>query len=64
MNDPTTNRKNRVDYLFRTIEIIANRHENNKIIRDKLIKPLAEELWAISKIQLASGELDHLHKGE
>lgn len=56
-------RKNKIDLLFQKIAFIA---ESIKDIstRDKLIKPLSEELWTITKKQLELGELSHLHKGE
>lgn len=57
-------RKEKVKDLFNKIAFIADLHKNDIKIRDKLHKPLAEELWTISKEQLRLGELDHLHKGE
>lgn len=56
-------RKRRVDFLFKKIAFIA---ESIKDIdkRDAKIKPMADELWAITKVQWDNGELDHLHRGE
>lgn len=51
-------RKNRVELLFKKIAFIAE-STKDKITRDKLIKPLAQELWQISKKQLELGELNH-----
>ena len=57
-------RKEKVKDLFNKIAFIADLHKNDIKTRDKLHKPLVEELWTISKEQLKLKELDHLHKGE
>ena len=44
-------RKNRVDLLFKQIAFIAETYQNDINTRDKLIKPLSEELWEITQIQ-------------
>lgn len=50
-------RKRRVDTLFKQIAFIAETHKNDIKTRDKFHKPLAEELWTITKEQLKLGEL-------
>ena len=51
-------RKNRVDLLFKQIAFIAESYKNDIKTRDKLHKPLAEELWTITKKQLELKELE------
>jgi hypothetical protein len=51
-------RKNRVDLLFKQIAFIAESYKNDIKTRDKLYKPLAEELWTITKKQLELKELE------
>ena len=52
-------RKRKVDELFVRIAMIADfTFEEN--IRDSKIKPLSDELWAITKVQWDNGELSHL----
>lgn len=50
-------RKNRVDLLFKQIAFIAESYKNDIKTRDKLHKPLTEELWTITKEQLKLGEI-------
>lgn len=53
-------RRKRVEDLFKRIAFLAEVYKNDIKTRDKLHKPLAEELWTISQKQLLLGELDHL----
>lgn len=57
-------RKNRVDLLFKQIAFIAESYKNDIKTRNKLHKPLAEELWTISQEQLRLGELNSNFTGE
>lgn len=59
---PAEQRARRVDELLERIAFIADLNDD-KQQRDKLIKPLADELWAITQDQWKNGELDHLHEG-
>lgn len=52
-------RKSKVDLLFKKIAFIAELSKDDKPNRDKLIKPLADELWAITQVQEQNGELNH-----
>ena len=54
-------RKERVKLLFQRIALIADINHKWPTKRDELIKPLSEELWAITKEQWKLGELEHLH---
>lgn len=54
-------RARRVSFLFQKIAFIAESFKNNIKTRDEKIKPMADELWAITKVQWDNGELDHLH---
>ncbi len=54
-------RRDRVKMLFSKIAFFADLNEGNPKQRDELIKPLSEELWAITKEQWKLGELEHLH---
>lgn len=53
-------RKRKVDELFVRIAMIADFTVDDHI-RDAKIRPLAQELWSITKIQWDNGELKHLH---
>lgn len=53
-------RKNKVDELFIRIAMIADFTFDNDI-RDAKIKPLACQLWEITKYQWEHGELEYLH---
>ena len=57
-------RRNRVEELFKRIAFIAEACGKDIKTRDKLHKPLAEELWTISQEQLRLGELDQNFTGE
>jgi len=52
-------RKTRVKELFSKIELIAKVCGKDHSKRDTLHKPLADELWEISKYQLDNKELNH-----
>jgi hypothetical protein len=49
----------RVKALFAKIAFIADVHKDDKVERDRLHKPLADELWQISKYQFDEKELNH-----
>jgi hypothetical protein len=51
-------RKSRVDLLFNQIAFIAEVKENDPQLRDELIKPMSEALWAITQEQEKLHELD------
>lgn len=53
-------RRRKVDELFIRIAMVADFTDDKKV-RDTRIKPMAEELWAITQEQWKLGELDHLH---
>ena len=53
-------RRRKVDELFIRIAMVADFTEDKKV-RDSRIKPMADELWAITKEQWKLGELEHLH---
>lgn len=53
-------RRRKVDELFIRIAMVADFTEDKKV-RDSRIKPMADELWAITKVQWEKGELAHLH---
>ena len=57
-NSRVEERARRVKELFIRIAMIADFTKDKKE-RDAKIKPIAEELWAISQIQEANGELNH-----
>ena len=59
----TEERKNRVSFLFKQIAFIAEVLENDPKSRDEHIKPLSEELWAITQVQESLHELDYLRVG-
>jgi hypothetical protein len=52
-------RKNKVDELFIRIAMIADFTFDDDI-RNSKIKPLASQLWEITKYQWENGELEHL----
>jgi len=54
-------RTNRVAGLFSRIAVIATVYKDDIKTRDQKIKPMADELWAITKVQWENGELSHLH---
>jgi hypothetical protein len=58
---PILHRAERVDELFERIAFIAE-ITDDVAHRDKIIKPMVEELYSITKEQWANGELDYLHE--
>ena len=50
-------RKKRVEHLSKQIDLLSMINADNIKARDKLINPLFEELWQISKIQITNNEL-------
>lgn len=56
-------RKLRVEELFNKIALMAQIYESNHSKRDELIKPMVEELWAITQQQEKLHELDYKRVG-
>jgi hypothetical protein len=52
-------RARRVAGLFSRIAATAEIYKDDIKKRDEIIKRMADELWAITKIQEANGELNH-----
>lgn len=56
-------RKRRVEMLFAKIALIAEVNSTNPQLRDQLIKPMVEELWAVTQQQEELHELDYKRVG-